>query len=146
MIDTGQPLAPYVFAAARHQDQILNSCKKITLADAANRRFMRDIMRTDFVSLRWLNREKFGDSPEIAAGIDQLEQEVQALVDLPIPPTATIDRWTAGFLLCPVCGGEPNPPIPRYDPTPYWSRCLDLVMPGLSRLRSLETGFGMEAI
>ena len=94
MLDLHHPQTPHVFAAARQEDLILDYCKRITLSDAAGRRFMLEVMRPAFVALRWLNQERFGNSPEITSGIDQLEHEVQALVNL--PASGTRDPCSAG--------------------------------------------------
>ena len=143
MLDLHHPQTPHVFAAARQEDLILDYCKRITLSDAAGRRFMLEVMRPAFVALRWLNQERFGNSPEITSGIDQLEHEVHVLVNL--PASGTRDRWSAMFVRCPACGSEPRSPD-EYDPVRYCSECLNMVMPGLERVRSWETGFGTDAI
>jgi hypothetical protein len=143
MLDLDHPQSAHVFAAARQEDLILDCCKVMTLSDANGRRRTLEIIRPAFAALRWLNRERFGNSEQIGAGIDQLEREAESLAALPV--TGTRDRWTATFRQCPACGSEPNAPT-QYDPRRYCSKCLDLVMAGLSRIRSLETGFGTDAI
>src|SRR5262245_61212101 len=103
---------------------------------------MLDVVRPAFAALRWLNRERFDNSPDVASGIDQLEREVEVLVALPLRGTG---RHVLPASLCPSCGGDPTPPT-EHSPTPYCSHCLDIVMPGLDRIRSSEEGFGTDAI
>jgi hypothetical protein len=131
-----------VFAASRQEDLILDYCRRITLEDGAGRRFMQEVLRPAFAALRWLNRERFDNSVSIGSGIDQLEREVAALVALPL-----VNSYEQGApaARCPACGGKPTAPS-KYDPTPYCTKCLDVIMPGLSRLRSCEEGFGTDAI
>lgn len=143
MLDLDHSSTPWVFAAARQEDMILEYCKRITLAGEHGRRFMLEVVRPAFAALRWLNRERFGDSVSIVSGIDQLEREVEALATLPL---VNPDHRGGPAALCPACGGKPTITPDEYAPTPYCSECLDVIMPGLGRVRSCQEGFGTDAI
>lgn len=143
MLDTSQPQTACIFAAARHEDMILDACKQITLCDAFKRRYWLEIILPSFAALRWLNCERFGNSPEIASGIDQLERGVRRLVDLPI--SGSPDPETGTLARCPACRSEPRAPD-EYDSIRYCSTCLDIIMPALSQIRSWDTGFGTDGI
>jgi hypothetical protein len=143
VLDLDHPRTPHVFAASRQEDLILDYCKRITLAGAAGRRFMLEVIRPAFAALRWLNKERFGDSLTIASGIDQWEREVEALVGLPLIDP---DHCGGPASRCPACGGKPIPPSKYGSRVPYCSSCLGGMMPGLRRVRSFEEGFGTDAI
>ncbi len=102
MLDLSHPETPHVFAAARQLDLILEYLKKISYSDSQGRLLMMEIIRPCFVALRWLNTNRFGQSPKIAANIDTLEEQAERLSQLgggrlvqtgPEPP-----------IHCPVCG------------------------------------------
>jgi hypothetical protein len=76
MLDASQLHTACVFAAAGHEDMILEACKQITLCEAFRRCYCQEIILPSFAALRWLNRERFGHSPKIASGIDRLERDV----------------------------------------------------------------------
>ena len=143
MLDTSQLHTAYVFAAARHEDMILEACKQITLCETFRRRYCHEVILPSFAALRWLNRERFGDSPKIASGIDRLERDVQKLVDLPV--SGSPDPQTGTFAKCPACGSTPRSPD-EYESIRYCSACLDTILPGFMQIRSWETGFGTDGI
>ncbi len=79
MLDLSHPKTPQVFAAARQLDLILEYLRKISYSDSRSRLFMIEVIRPCFVALRWLNTNRFGQSPKIAANIDALEEEAEPL-------------------------------------------------------------------
>ena len=141
MLDLDHPQTPLVFAASVQLDMILDYSKKITLSGTTGRRFMLEVIRPAFAALRWLNAERFGASPTITTGIDELERGVETLVGMPL----TNPGHRGGPApQCPACGGQPTTPN-QYDRTAYCPTCLRAIMPGLTRLRSRQ-GFGTDAI
>jgi hypothetical protein len=143
MLVLDHPRTPHVFAASKQLDLILDYCKLITLQDtSAGRQFMLEVIRPAFAALRWLNLERFGGSSEIRSGIDQLELEASALAGL---PSFASGRSKHAKTRCPACGDSPTSPS-QYDPRSYCRTCLDLIIDGLSRVRSSEGGFGADAI
>jgi hypothetical protein len=142
MLDLGHPRTPHVFAASTHIDLILDYCKRISLSGAGGRRFMLEVVRPAFAALRWLAANRFVGKPHIPGAIDELERQVEQLAGLPLRDP---DHAGGPAARCPACGGKPTAPS-KYGPTPYCSRCLDVIMPGLQRIRSSEEGFGTDAI
>jgi hypothetical protein len=101
VLDLNHPKTPHVFAAARQLDLILGYLKKISYSDSRGRFFMMEVIRPCFAALRWLNTNRFEQSPKIAANIDALEERAERLSQLgegklvqtgPEPPAR-----------CPVC-------------------------------------------
>ena len=142
MLDLDHPRTPHVFAASWQLDLILDYCKRISLSGAASRRFMLEVIRPAFAALRWLAANRFADEPHIAKGIAELEQQVEQLAGLPLRDP---DHRGGPAATCPACGEKPTSPS-KYDPTGYCLPCLDIIMPGLQRVRSCDRGFGTEAI
>jgi hypothetical protein len=98
--------------------------------------------------LRRLNRDYFALCPAIAPAIDALERALARLASLDGVP----EQSPAAEYYCPACGatlerrGTYGFPAPD-DPTDiYCGPCLQIIMPPLSTLRSLESGFGTDAI
>ena len=142
MLDLDHPRTPHVFAASCQEDLILDYCKRITLSGASGRRFMLEVVRPAFAALRWLAANRFADEPKIAVGITELEREVERLAGLPLRDP---DHRGGPATRCPACDGKPSVPS-KYDSTSYCSPCLDVIMPGLLRVRSCDEGFGTDAI
>lgn len=142
MLDLDHPRTPLVFAASTQLDLILDYCKKITLSGTAGRQFMLEVIRPSFAALRWLAANRFADEPLIANGIAELERQAEKLAKLPL---SNPEHRGGPAAVCPACGGTPNAPN-KYDRTSYCSPCLDVIMPGLMRVRSSDEGFGTEAI
>ena len=144
MLDMSNPRAADIFAASRQMDLILEFCKVLTLGrTAARRQFTLRIMQPAFAALRWLNAEHFARSPAIEFAIAELQAGAAAIANMEMgdpPPGADQPPKT-----CPACGTPLMQPT-QYSPTPYCSKCLDLIMPGLLKLRHSEGGFGTEAI
>jgi hypothetical protein len=151
MLDLNHPQTPHVFAASRQLDMILDSCKRISISASKGRLDLLEVVRPCFAALRWLNAERFGASPVIAAGITNLERAAERLARLGDGRV----QWPAGEVpsACPVCG-EPVTTYGVYEPRPglrvprerWCSPCLDVIMPALERLRSGSEGFGTSAI
>lgn len=151
MLDLDHPQTPHVFAAARQLDLILDYCKRISYADSKERLFMLEIIRPCFAALRWLQTQRFADEPQIAASINELKRQVQALAQLGTGKA----KQVGGDLptKCPVCGErltlygvyEPHPglKVPRER---WCDPCLDIIMPALMRVESSNAGFGTDAI
>lgn len=142
MLDLGHPRTPHVCAASRQLDLILDCAKRITLSGGDGRRFMLEVARPAFAALRWLAANRFTDEPHIADGIDELERQAEQLAGLPLRDS---DRRGEPVAQCPVCGGKPTRPH-KYNQISYCSPCLDVIMPGLQRVRSCDKGFGTDAI
>jgi hypothetical protein len=142
MLDLTHPQAPHRFAASKQLDLILDYCKRITLQGESGRRFMLEVARPAFAALRWLNEQHFRGSPDIRDGVNEFEAAAESLVRMPL---VEAEPRQYKFSRCPVCGDSPEGPD-KYDPTPYCSRCLYVIIPALSRLRSSDRGFGTEAI
>jgi hypothetical protein len=142
MLYLEHPQTPHVFAASRQEDLILDYCKRISLSGADGRRFMLEVVRPAFAALRWLATNRFAGEPHIPDAIDELERQVEQLAGLPLRDP---DHASGPADQCPACGSKPTTPS-KYDPTPYCSRCLDVIMPALMRVRSCEAGFGTAAI
>jgi hypothetical protein len=142
MLDLEHPRTPHVFAASRQLELILHDCKRITLSGVAGRQFMLEVVRPAFAALRWLAEQRFRDEPHIGEGITELERQVERLVGLPL---SNPNHQGGPAARCPACGGKPTKSS-KYEPTPYCSTCLDVIMPGLMRVQSCEEGFGTEAI
>jgi len=148
MLDLDHPQTPHVFAASRQLDLILDYCKRISYADSKSRLQMLEIIRPCFAALCWLQAQRFADEPYIAAGIDNLERQVERLAGLGSGKAS----WGGGELpaKCPVCG-EKLTLYGVYEPSPglkvpkerWCSPCLGVVMPAMQRV---EEGFGTDAI
>jgi hypothetical protein len=150
MLDLDHPQTPHIFAASNQLDMVLDFCKRISISHSSGRGRMLEIVRPCFAALRWLNGERFGNSPAIAAGITDLERAADQLARL----GDGWAEWPAGApSACPVCGA-PITNYGVYEPTPglkvpkerWCSPCLDVIMPALRRLRSGSGGFGTGAI
>jgi hypothetical protein len=100
---------------------------------------MLEVIRPAFAALRWLNAMRFEGSAEIAGAIAELERQVEALAGMPLLDP---DHRGGPASRCPACGGKPTSPS-TYDPVPYCSPCLGVIMPGLQACRE---GFGTDAI
>jgi hypothetical protein len=140
---TDGPGTGKIFAASRQLDLILQLCKLITLQrTSAQRQCTLETFMPAFAALRWLNAERFGESSEIGAGIEELEGGAIALANLKTgdPP---VGRYPPKA--CPVCGVPPIS-IGKRSPVPYCPNCLKTIMPGLEWLRSTERGFGTDCI
>jgi hypothetical protein len=138
MLDLSSPIAPHIIAASNQLDMILDRCKRATIGRAERRAFLIETIRPAFAALRWLNAERFGASAQVSSAISDLERQADELAGLPtegkrelLPPAC-----------CPACGGQLTEPH-QYDPVPYCSRCLQIIMGALGRARD---GFGTEAI
>lgn len=142
MLDLDHPLTPSVFAASTQLDLILDYCKKITLSGTSGRRFMLEVIRPAFAALRWLAANRFGDQSRIPDGIAELERQVKTLAELPLRDP---NHRGGPAAHCPACGGAPTVPS-EYDRISYCSPCLNVIMPGLMRVRSCKEGFGTQAI
>ncbi len=139
MLDLEHPQTPHIFAASRQLDLILDYCKRISISRTGGRRFMLEVIRPAFAALRWLITARFGAYAEIDSAIAELEHQAEALAGTPLAdpdPRAGIPAY------CPACGGKLMEPD-RYDPIPYCSGCLGVVMPGLQKCRRQ---FGTDAI
>ncbi len=142
MLDLNHPQTPSVFAASTQLDFILEDCKRMTLIDSRGRQFRLENIRPAFAALRWLAHERFADVPQLPAAIDELERQAARLAELPL---RRAEPWVGQALPCPACEAVPIEPN-EYDSIRYCSQCLDTIMPGLMRVRSLEEGFRTEAI
>ena len=95
-----------------------------------------------------MSREQFAERPDIPPAIDQLEQALAQLANLPgVPETGPPSEYE-----CPACGaalkrldrfGFPKPDKPELI---YCCPCLDVIMPPLDILRSWDGGFGTELL
>jgi hypothetical protein len=151
MLDLSHPQTPHIFAASNQLDMILNFCKRMSISTGKHRLDMLEIVRPCFAALRWLNSQRFGDSPDIATGTSDLEQAAERLARL---GDGKADRPTGvPPSVCPVCDVklttygvyEPSPGL--QVPKERWcSPCLGVIMPALQRLRSSSKGFGTNAI
>lgn len=144
MLNTNDPRSADILAAARQTDMILQLCKVMTLnRTAAQRQYTLRICQPAFAALRWLNAEQFGGSREIDAAIGELQAGAATLANLPTgdPPPEREHRPKA----CPACGTPPITPG-HYPPTPYCSKCLNVIMPALSKLGAFDGGFGLDGI
>jgi hypothetical protein len=151
MLDLSHPQTPHIFAASNQLDMVLDFCKRISISDSKGRADLVEIVRPYFAALRWLNAERFGNSPNIAAGITELERAAEQLAALGDGKA----EWSAGVppSVCPVCGValttygvyEPRPGL-KVPKERWCSPCLGVIMPALERLRSGSEGFGTEAI
>jgi hypothetical protein len=138
MLDLSSPKAPHIIAAANQLDMILDRCKRVTIVRAERRQFLVETIRPAFAALRWLNVERFGRSTVLSSAITELERKADQLAALPT-------QGKAGPLppaCCPACGGRLTEPH-QYDPVPYCSPCLQIIMRELGTLRD---GFGTSAI
>jgi hypothetical protein len=138
MLDLTNPKSAHIFAASRQLDVILGTCKEITTIQGDRRFFRLEVVRPTFAALRWLNAQRFGNSQSIEEAIDELERQADALAALPTSPAITL----ASPIICPSCGGELTKPH-QYNPQPYCSPCLQMIMPSHGRL---DQGFGTWAI
>lgn len=116
---------------------------------ARDERFrLRDSCAPAFAELRRLARKHFANCPAIPSAIEDLERSLAALAALAGVP----EQGPSAEHKCPACGAV----LERLDkygflapdnPTNiYCSPCLKIIMPSLSVLRSLEEGFGTDAI
>jgi hypothetical protein len=151
LLDLSHPKTPQVFAAARQLDLILEYLRKISYSDSRSRLFMIEVIRPCFVALRWLNTNRFGQSPKIAANIDALEEEAERLSQLgegrlvqigPEPPTR-----------CPVCDKSLTTDRPGclrlLNVRPKVSSCSNCLGPSLrayAAVCSIDEGFIVDAI
>jgi hypothetical protein len=143
VLDLDDPRTPHIFAASWQLDFILDNVKRISLSDKRSRLFTLEVIRPAFAALRWLNKTRFGQSPKIANNIDELERQTEKLANLSLQcPGQLLLGYPDN---CPVCGEFRQGPN-EYDPRPYCSACLDVIMPSLSSVQSCEEGFHTEAI
>ena len=136
MIDTDRPQAPYIFAASRQLDTILNECKRITLMRPKDRRFSLEMIRAEFTALRWLAEHRFQSVPIV--DVVELERKAEQLAERPLHEPNLHEETSR----CPACSGEITTPS-KYDPISYCSSCLDIIMPSL---QSCRERFGTDAI
>ncbi len=146
MLDPDHPMSKYISAAAYADGDILENAKRITRSARQDRLQVRDGCIPAFAELRRLARDHFADQPAILPAIDELEQALGRLVDLPGVP----EKGSPAEHTCPACGtaldhrkyGFPS----LNNPTDiYCSPCLDIIMPALCELRSCD-GFRTDAI
>jgi hypothetical protein len=149
MIDQHHPMSEHIFAAARAEDAVLIAARNMTVAARRARVRLRDGCAPAFVELRRLSCDYFADHRAIPPAIDELERALTELAGLPGVP----DDGPSAEYKCPACGaeltrhGKSGFPAPDNPPDIiYCDRCLDIVMPPLQKLRSLEDGFGTDAI
>ena len=151
MLDLSHHKTPHVFAAAKQLDLILEYLRKISYSASKGRLFMIEVIRPCFVALRWLNTNRFGGSPKIAANINALEEEAERLAQLgegrlaqmrPEPPTR-----------CPVCGKSLTTArqgcLGLLTVSPKTRYCLNCLGPSLraySAVCSIDEGFMTDAI
>ena len=142
MLDLDHPRTAHVFAASRQVDLILDCCKIVTLSGERRRRFMLEVMRPAFAALRWLADHHFSDRTQIMVGIAEWESQVENLAGLGLKDS---DLEGGQASQCPACDGKATTPS-KYDPRAYCSVCLGIIQPGLTKLRSSDRGFGIDAI
>lgn len=138
MMNLNHPRTPHVFAASRQLDLILDYAKRITGSDRNGRQFMAHVVAPCFAALRWLNKTEFGDLPEIASAIDELQLAVQTLADKPAVESVLKQNKTS----CEICNHSLTKPN-EYDPIPYCSECLNIID---APLTACDAGFGTDAI
>jgi hypothetical protein len=148
VLDLNHPMTKHIFAAARAEDAVLIAAKHMTVAARQERLRLRDGCAPAFVELRKLAHDHFADCSSIPPAIEELERAAARLATLPGVP----DLGPPAEYKCPACGADldrrgkygflsPNNPTDI-----YCSPCLQIIMPPLSALRSIEGGFGTEAI
>jgi hypothetical protein len=148
MLDLDHPMSQHIFAAAGAEGAILLAARDMTTASRRERAQRRDGCAPAFAELRRLAREHFADRRAIPPAIDELEQALDKLAGLPGVPE---DGPSAKFK-CPACNaalerrGRYGFPAPLNPTDIYCGRCLDIIMPALTVLRSLDDGFSTDAI
>jgi hypothetical protein len=148
MLDLDHPMSQHIFAAARAEDTILTAARDMTTASRRARAQRRDGCAPAFAELRRLARERFADRRAIPPAIDELEQAIEQLASFPGVP----EDWPPAKFKCPACGaalerrGTYGLPAPINPTDIYCGRCLDIIMPALRVLRSMEEGFSTDAI
>src|SRR5215207_9716821 len=141
MLDLDDPQTPYIFGAAFQLGLVFDYCKTITTGESYEERHrMVESMRPAFAALRWLNREKFSSSSEIASAIDAFESKVDELAAIPCgrTPRPFNDR----VAICPCCNQGLRVPD-QYESKRYCVKCFDVVIE--SHERCCEV-FGADAI
>jgi hypothetical protein len=148
MLYLDHPMTKHVFAAARAEDAVLMAARHMTVAARQERQRLQDGCAPAFAELRRLSRDHFADCPAIPPAIDELEQAIARLAELPgVPEQAPPAEYK-----CPACAaalarrGKHGVLAPDNPTDIYCSSCLQSIMPSLSALRSWEGGFGTDAI
>lgn len=141
MLDLDHPHSAHRIAAAKQIELILDYAKRITSDGGRGRRFMCNVVAPCFAALHWLNENHFENDPEIHQRIADLQFALGGLAARQVTERdSPLERKN-----CPVCQQELTKPS-KYDPIPYCSDCLDIIMSAFSRLESCDGGFGTEAI
>jgi hypothetical protein len=145
MLDLDHPQSEHIFTASRLEDAVLARAKTMTLSPSSRRLELLAECEQLLADLHILNQKHFGASDFIATTIDDLRRRLREVAELR-DGHITADR-AIGEGDCASCGTKLTnfvfmPSLPREI---YCSRCLDIIMPALQRLRSFE-GFGTDAI
>jgi hypothetical protein len=141
-------MSRHIIAAAGAEGFVLTAAKRMTVAPRRQRIELRDRCAPVFEELRRLALAHFANRPAIPQAIDDLERAVSELAALPGAP---VDGPASDYE-CPACGalldrrGTYGVPDDRNPTDIYCQKCLEIVMPALQALRSLEEGFGTDAI
>jgi hypothetical protein len=149
VINIEHPDAPYIFAASRQLDLIVDYMRRITVSDGQHRRFLLEVVRPCFEALRWIATERFGGDPEAVAALGELEQQAEKLAALGSDKPERITGELPSD--CIVCGRrfdhlgwyKPFGWFRRRPTDHYCDSCMVLVRPAFDRAR---TAFGCYAI
>ncbi len=149
MLDLDHPMTPYIFAAARLDDAILECAKSMTLVSTPTRQELLSECLRRLDKIHWLNEDHFAASPFVFAAIEEMKTPVQALATVEVNEAAAASA--AALEVCPVCGTPLTQVRSDFMPRPedrlsgYCSPCLSVISPARQKLDSSE-GFGTWAI
>lgn len=149
MLNLEHPRTPHVFAAYHQITLIHKFAYNISIGTGRGRRDFYHIIKPAFVALNWINSHHFDNRQEIADLISSLDQELLTLAEKTHDESYVENRRN-----CPVCAaaitefGSYQPPgadftVPELR---YCEPCLERFCNLLEALKSLNSGFGIEAI
>lgn len=119
MLDTSDPQSRFIFEAARHEDEVLELAKLMTLLPTVQRQQLLTRIERPLASMRELNVKRFGGSDVIAKAIDALEQACGTIARF-----QSVESRLDGCGNCPVCGSTIIDLKDYPYSTPYCGTCL----------------------
>lgn len=149
MLNLEHPLSKHVFAASRSEDAILIAARDMTTASQLVRAKLKEKCVPHYALLRQLAKDYFSTKTAIPEAINELERSIENLATLRgvpkdgPPPERRCSSCNTKLYRCNRYGFKVYFRKPSLI---YCPKCLEIIMPSLSVLRSCEEGFGTDAI
>jgi hypothetical protein len=90
MLDLSDPQTEHIFAAARLEDAVLDSAKRVVAALPSERQELLALCESSLNAMRVLNLEHFGSSASIISAIEELHAALRALAASTSPDLAIV--------------------------------------------------------